>query len=494
MRKITIFAIFLIAIPVSYPKVLINEIMPNPVADESLNEWIEIYNNGTEAVNVSSWVMGDDSGNDTLQGGLYNGEGTIMEPFGFAIITDDNTRVYNNFNVSPDAIKLYVDDSSIGNGLLNDGETIYLYFNSTLMDYAAYPEVKEGFSASLVNNSWIQANPTPGYANQNSLNPSSCDYDIAIILSRTIFESKDFSFRLASTRITGGNANITGTAKIENFFGEVVKEYSPWTNDSISTKKTSGNYSPNLPAGAYTISANLSTSCLDYHQENNFAQEIFTIKGEKPKSESDIKINKILDMGTDDAAKFGQIIRAEIEVYKGNTNKKVISAWAEDKKGKRISKQSRASIEEKFTRQRLTLPIQLVPNCDNELEDGKYIVVAEGIDGSDEEKFEVEGITKTQCIEIKSNESSKKSDKGSKKEPKAAAEKSNAKNSIKSKTSKENLNHPKNEIKIESPAARLLVVEPKIIFESSSEKSRNLVPVFLIFLSIILNIILIWKR
>ena len=492
MKKIIIFAIFLILMPISYSKIIISEIMPNPIADESLNEWIEIYNNGTEAVNVSDWAVGDDSGNDTIEGGLYNGEGTIIEPFGFAIITDDNTRTYNNFNASADAIRLYVDDSSIGNGLLNDGETIYLHFNSTLMDSAAYPEVKEGFSASLVNGSWAQANPTPGYANQNAANPSSCDYDIAAILPKTIFESNEFSFRIASRRISGGNANISSTAKIENFFGEIVREYHPWTNDSISTKKTSGNYSPNLPAGAYIISANLSTSCLDYSQENNFAEEIFTIKGEKPKSESSIKINKILDMGTDDTAKFGQIIRVEIEAYKGDTNKKVISTWAEDKKGNSVSKQSKASVEEKFTRQRLTLPIQLEPNCDNELEDGKYSVIAEGLDDNDEENFEVEGITKAQCIEIKANESSKKSDKDSKKEPKAAV--NDAKNSTKSKTSKETLNNPKNEIKIENSAGRLLIGEPEVIFESSSEKSKNLVTIFLLVLSVMLNIVLVWRR
>lgn len=494
MRKIPFFTMLLLLLPYAYSSISINEVMPNPVADESLNEWVEIYNNSTEAVNLSGWVIGDNSGNDTLQGGLYNGEGTIIVPFGFAIVTDDNTRVYNNFNASPDAIRLYADDSSIGNGLLNDGETIYLYFNSTLMDSAAYPKVKEGFSASLVNASWVQSNPTPGYANQNAANPSSCDYDIGVILPGTIFESSEFSFRIASTRVNGGNANISGTAKIEDFFGDIVKEYHPWTNDSISTKKTSGNYSPNLPAGSYIISANLSTSCLDYHQENNFAEEIFTIKGEKPKPESRIKITKILDRGADDTAKFGQIIRVEIEAYKGDTNKKVISVWAEDKKGKRISKQSKASIAEKFTMQKLTLPIQLEPNCGNDFEDGRHIAAAEGLDDNDEESFEVEGITKALCIEVKANESSKKSDKDGKKEPKAAAEKGNVKNSTKSTASTESLTAPKNEIKIENPAARQLPGEPKIVFESSSEKSKNLVPIFMLVLSIMLNIILIWRR
>ena len=45
-------------------------------------------------------IHGDDKNNDTIEGGLYNKEGTIIEPFSFAIITDGATRVYNNFNVS----------------------------------------------------------------------------------------------------------------------------------------------------------------------------------------------------------------------------------------------------------------------------------------------------------------------------------------------------------------------------------------------------------
>ncbi|MEK6876145.1 MAG: lamin tail domain-containing protein, partial [Nanoarchaeota archaeon] len=102
--------------------VVINEIMADPIADETLNEWLELYNDGNRDVNVSGWSIGDDNDNDTIEGGLYNNEGAIIPAFGYAIITDDATRVYNNFNVSNDAVRLYVNDSSIGSfGLKNDG-------------------------------------------------------------------------------------------------------------------------------------------------------------------------------------------------------------------------------------------------------------------------------------------------------------------------------------------------------------------------------------
>jgi len=95
---IILLSIFAISIKIS-AAIIINEIFADPIADESLNEWIEIFNDESVEINVSGWYIGDDEDNDSIEGGLYNKEGTILEPFGFAIITDDETRVYNNFNV-----------------------------------------------------------------------------------------------------------------------------------------------------------------------------------------------------------------------------------------------------------------------------------------------------------------------------------------------------------------------------------------------------------
>ena len=98
MKYLLFASIFMFLMKISHA-IVINEIMADTITDESLNEWIELYNDGSSVVNVSGWIIGDDKDNDTLEGGLYNKEGTIIEAFGFAIITDDATRVYNNFNV-----------------------------------------------------------------------------------------------------------------------------------------------------------------------------------------------------------------------------------------------------------------------------------------------------------------------------------------------------------------------------------------------------------
>lgn len=501
MRIFSFLPLFLLFIPASHSRILINEIMPNPIADESLNEWIELYNNGTEAVNVSTWAIGDGSENDTIEGGLYNKEGTVIEPFGFAIVTDDNTRVYNNFNASSDAVRLYVNDSSIGNGLLNDGETIYLYFNSIMVDKADYPEAKEGFSISLVNGVLMQANPTPGYLNINATGADTCDYEMSVILSNSIFDSANFSFRVRAARVTGSSTNISGSATIENLFGDIVKEYALWTNESISTRKTSSTYSPNLPPGSYVITANVSPSCFDANGENNFVSEIFTIRGEKPEAESELKIKSLLDLGSDKTVKFGETARVSLEIYKGDTNKKSVAVWVENKKGQRLSKQSRANVGEKFSRYEITLPVQIIPNCDGEFKNDSYAVVAEGLDHKDEERIEVEGITKSQCMEAREGTSENRS--SNRENPKSASPKNEPKAKPSSKPANENeakVSGIKEEIKIsnmdamQSRISSLASKEPIEAYQSSSEKSRKLALIFLLVLSSILNIVLIWRR
>ncbi|MBI2870447.1 MAG: lamin tail domain-containing protein [Candidatus Omnitrophica bacterium] len=110
---------------VSY-ELVINEINYNSTysgADERENEWIEIYNYGSTAVDVSGWEISDDAQTDSV---LAAGGTTIIPAGGFAIITADPTDVYTNYSVDAGAIRLEVDDNSIGNGLNDNGETITL--------------------------------------------------------------------------------------------------------------------------------------------------------------------------------------------------------------------------------------------------------------------------------------------------------------------------------------------------------------------------------
>ena len=292
MRLLLFLPVFLFFIDAANG-ILINEIMADPIGgitDESLNEWIEIYNNNSDSINVSNWVIGDDGKNDTIEGGLYGKEGTVIGPFGFAIITDDSTRVYNNFNVSDDAIRLYVNDSSIGkNGLNNTGEAIYLYDNNgNLIDIKAYNSTSKGLSWAFVNGSLHKSDPTPGFSNNGSvIIEEDCDYAVNFILSKTLFDnSSDFSFKIRASKISGTSTNFTMRAKIEDLNGKFIRDYAPFTNDSITTQRTSSELTPNLDEGkSYIMDSNITTECKDTTTQDNFYNHIIKIKGKtfKPK-------------------------------------------------------------------------------------------------------------------------------------------------------------------------------------------------------------------
>ena len=399
MKFLSFLGIFIFLMQISNA-IVINEIMADPIADETLNEWVELYNDENKDVNASGWIIGDDKDNDTIEGGLYNNEGTIIPAFGYAIITDDATRVYNNFNVSNDAIRLYVNDSSIGNGLGNDGgDNISLYDNNNnLRDKKTYNKTTEDLSWSYINNSLFKSNPTPGFANDDSL-ASGCDYAVEFILAKTVFDnSSEFSFKIRASKVSGSSTNFTSRAKIEDLNGKLIREYEPFTNESITKQRTSTEFTPNLEEGkSYFMDSNVTVQCNDTNKNNNFDTRIITIRGKPLQEESSISIENILDLGSDKKAKFGQIVRIRMSAYKGNTNKKSVAVWVESGKGKKLSKQSSANLEDKYTNYPITIPVQIIPNCDNDFKDDGYILKAEGLDAEDEEEVEIEGLTDSLC-------------------------------------------------------------------------------------------------
>ncbi len=394
--------LFIILIPVVSADIVINEIMPNPLYDESLNEWIELYNNGDSEVDVSGWLIGDDSELDVIEGGLYNGGGTVIPAKGYAIITDDTTRVYNNFNVDSDVVRLYVEDSSIGNGLRNSGENIYLYDDSVLIYNVSYLSSETGKSLALLNNSWYLADPTPGFDNSGFMirENGTCDWKIEIILNKTLFNREDFDFRVRATNLYDKKTNITGRIYISDFFGNIVKEYKPWTNSSATLKRTSSKYTPNLDKGmAYLINATLQISCNESDLTNNYDTKLFAIYSSARNSESSLKIEKIYDLGNDNKAKFGQTIRVKAQIHKGETTKNSIALWVANE-DERVSKESKTNVYSEYTNYTLTLPVQLKPNCDQNYEDGQYTLFMEGLDLEDSLEMDISGFTKSMCEEV----------------------------------------------------------------------------------------------
>ena len=105
-------------------KLVINEINYNPPqsgAGERRNEWIELYNYGDSEIDLTGWTISDSVNTDNLQ----PGNGTMVVPAGgYAIITANDTEVYDNYDVETGAVRLQVDDNTIGNGLGDNGDTL----------------------------------------------------------------------------------------------------------------------------------------------------------------------------------------------------------------------------------------------------------------------------------------------------------------------------------------------------------------------------------
>lgn len=81
--------------PVYSNAIIINELMPNPSGDETKNEWIELYNNSDEAIDLNGWHLKDLYGS-THDFAIFNIKGTIIGPRQFLLFYRDETNVTLN--------------------------------------------------------------------------------------------------------------------------------------------------------------------------------------------------------------------------------------------------------------------------------------------------------------------------------------------------------------------------------------------------------------
>ncbi|VVB59299.1 Lamin Tail Domain protein [uncultured archaeon] len=174
------FVFILLFSPLASAAISINEIMYDPVQDDNYNEWIEIYNNGTDAISLENWSLCDKK----IMGGYVNRSGAIQRnsslsipATGFGLITDggSGTEVYENFNVSENSVAFHVDASSLCNGALpntNEKSLVLKDSGGTLIDNITYSPTwgANGNGKTLERNAsgWFESTRiggTPGAAN-----------------------------------------------------------------------------------------------------------------------------------------------------------------------------------------------------------------------------------------------------------------------------------------------------------------------------------------
>lgn len=158
--------------PVQGGSLLLSEIMSDPdvAGDNNLNEWVEVFNQGTNPVDLGGWVIADRHRGIPLPS-------LVVPPGEFAVIAAREA-------VLPDGIAFVRLAGRIGNGLRNPGEAILLYApDGTLVDAMSYGDndsygpgqpdapprgetLGRAFGDSGPGQWTLTLMPTPGQANQ----------------------------------------------------------------------------------------------------------------------------------------------------------------------------------------------------------------------------------------------------------------------------------------------------------------------------------------
>lgn len=175
MRLVALLS-FIVFLPVAAFALQINEIMYDPAASDSYAEWVEIWNNGPDAVDLTDWTLcgnGFSAGyinkNDLL---TYNDTGLLLPANGFAIVTDgvSGSTVLDSFTVSYTALLLHVNASSMCGGLNNGGDTLVLKgADDATIDTVTYTDdADENYSLECDTGNWFPSltlGGTPGTVN-----------------------------------------------------------------------------------------------------------------------------------------------------------------------------------------------------------------------------------------------------------------------------------------------------------------------------------------
>ncbi len=162
--SISILSICFLTTHVVHAEVVINEIMYDLEGTDTDREWIEIYNNGSESVDLASWKFVEANVNH----GLVPDGSSVVSAGGYAIIAVNIPK----FRIDWPNFSGIIFDSSFS--LNNDpGETLALKNGTgTIVDQVTYTADPTGAHAgkSLQRNgsSWVIADPTPNTTNATS--------------------------------------------------------------------------------------------------------------------------------------------------------------------------------------------------------------------------------------------------------------------------------------------------------------------------------------
>ncbi len=181
---------------------VINEVMSNPVGDDGGREWVELYNETAEPVDISSLTISVKGGIPLVITPLSGG--TSIAAYGYAIISSTVGGI-SKFTQDYGSYEGPFFKSSIS--LVNTGVTsLEIFLNGvSLASLTSYTAAKEGSTYSLLSGSFGAGSPTPGKENQ-AVTSSQVDQasttptDTQVTIAKMVSPSSDITLFLPSER------------------------------------------------------------------------------------------------------------------------------------------------------------------------------------------------------------------------------------------------------------------------------------------------------
>jgi len=112
-------------------EIVINEILQNPLTGGQ--DWVELYNNSDKVFDLKDWQMANFD-NDTIANFKTINKHFLLLPNDYVVLGKDSNFVKNNYPSAVSGKFLYAELPSYN----NDSGSIYLIYNSTIIDKVAY--------------------------------------------------------------------------------------------------------------------------------------------------------------------------------------------------------------------------------------------------------------------------------------------------------------------------------------------------------------------
>ena len=226
-------------------EVVINEINYNAPAASDAGDWVELYNNGDETIDVSGWYFKDES--DSY---FTIPEQTTLAPFSYLVLAEDLAKFEAIYPAVANVIGSFETAPFGGFKLSNKGEAIHINNSNTSFtdgvtydDELPWPEAADGTGPSLqlldanadnaVATNWVAAAPTPGVPNVDPGMPLNQVIHFGALIDKLVtdvpfeIEASASSGLPVSYSILSGPASIQGNVvTLDGVIGVVTIEAS----------------------------------------------------------------------------------------------------------------------------------------------------------------------------------------------------------------------------------------------------------------------------